>query len=103
MNRVIAAVFCCVVMGSEIESVLAGDSIAEKIERERKTLERLKGTIEEKRKRAYEAEKKRESLLQSMQSLDEQLIRRRQDYQDILRKLRKKDREIQQITEQIGI
>jgi septal ring factor EnvC (AmiA/AmiB activator) len=103
MNRVMVVVFCCVAMGGGAASVLAGDSIAEKIERERKTLERLKGTIEEKRKQASEAEKRRESLLQSIQSLDEQLIRRRQDHQDILRKLHKKDREIQQITEQIRI
>lgn len=103
MNGMMAAVFCCAVVGGGVGTVFAGDSISEKIERERKTLERLKGTIEEKRKQASEAEKKRESLLQSIQSLDEQLVRGRQDHQDILRKLRKKDREIQDITERIGV
>ena len=54
--------------------VVAGDPISEKIERERKTLEQLKDKIEEKRKRADEAEKKRESVLQGIQTLDERLM-----------------------------
>ncbi len=78
------------------------DPITEKIERERKTLEQLKDKIEEKRKRADEAEKKRESVLQGIQTLDERLVRHRQDHQDISKKLRKKDREIEVITEQLG-
>lgn len=80
----------------------AGDPISEKIERERKTLEQLKGKIEEKRKRADEAEKKRESVLQGIQTLDERLVRTRQEHQEINKKLRKKDREIDSITEQLG-
>jgi septal ring factor EnvC (AmiA/AmiB activator) len=79
------------------------DPITEKIERERKTLEQLKGKIEEKRKRADEAERKRESVLQGIQSLDERLIRHRQDHHDITKKLRQKDQEIEDITEQIGV
>lgn len=81
---------------------LGADPITEKIERERKTLEQLKDKIEEKRKRADEAEKKRESVLQGIQSLDERLIRHRQDHHEISKKLRKKDREIEEITEQLG-
>ena len=84
-------------------AVAANDPIAEKIERERKTLEQLKGRIEEKRKRAEEAEKKRESVLQGIQSLDERLVRHRQDHHEITKKLRKKDREINDITEHIGV
>ena len=80
----------------------ANDPITEKIEHERKTLEQLKDKIEEKRKRADEAEKKRESILQGIQSLDERLIRHRQDHHDISKKVRKKDREIEDITEQLG-
>ncbi len=79
------------------------DPIAEKIERERKTLERLKDKIEEKRKRADEAEKKRESVLQGIQTLDERLVRTRQEHQEISKKLRKKDREIETITEQLRV
>jgi murein hydrolase activator len=79
----------------------AADPIAEKIERERKTLEQLKDKIEEKRKRAGEAEKKRESVLQGIQSLDERLVRHRQDHREIVKKLRKKDREIDDITAQL--
>ncbi|MEK6532656.1 MAG: hypothetical protein AABZ52_02095, partial [Nitrospirota bacterium] len=62
---------CLVMYASAAGSVLAaGDPISEKIERERKTLEQLKDKIEEKRKRADEAEKKRESVLQGIQTLD---------------------------------
>lgn len=103
VKRLLAAALCCAAMGVGWESAFAGDSITEKIERERKALERLKGKIQEKRKQADEAEKKRESLLQSIQSLDERLIRHRQDHQDIMKKLRKKDREIEDITERIGV
>ncbi|MCP9448501.1 MAG: peptidoglycan DD-metalloendopeptidase family protein [Nitrospira sp.] len=103
VKRLLAAAFCCVAMEAGLESALAGDSITEKIERERKALERLKDKIQEKRKQANEAEKKQESLLQSIQSLDEQLIRHRQDHQDIMKKLRRKDREIEDITERIGV
>ena len=80
----------------------ASDPISEKIERQRKTLETLKDRIEEKRKRAEEAEKKRESVLQGIQSLDERLVRHRQDHHEISRKLRQKDREIEVITDRLG-
>lgn len=90
-----------IVAGWGASSSAASDPIAEKIERERKTLEKLKGKIEEKRKRAEAAEKKRESVLQGIQSLDERLVRTRQEHQDISKKLRKKDREIETITEQL--
>jgi len=99
-----AAVWCVAVWSAWGSPVIAAsDPIAEKIERERKTLEQLKDKIEEKRKRAHEAEKKRESVLQGIQSLDERLIHHRQDRQDITKKLRKKDQEIEAITEQIGV
>ena len=80
----------------------ANDPIAEKIERERKMLERLKDKIEEKRKRAEEAEKKRESVLQGIQTLDERLVHHRQDHHEISKKLRQKDREIEDITDRLG-
>ncbi len=80
----------------------ANDPITQKIERERKTLEALKDKIEKKRKRAEEAEKKRESVLQGLQSLDERLVHHRQDHHEINKKLRQKDREIEGITDQLG-
>lgn len=104
MKKLLAVIVWCVAVWGGWESALiaGNDPITEKIERERKTLEQLKGKIEEKRKRADEAEKKRESILQGIQSLDERLIRHRQDHQDITKKLRKKDREIEDITEQLS-
>lgn len=94
---------CCAALGG-VASVAgaADDSISEKIERQRKTLEALKDKIQEKRKRADEAEKKWESVLQGIQSLDERMIRQRQDHRDINQKLRQKDREIKEITEQLA-
>lgn len=100
---VMALVWCATLWGGwNSAAVAANDPITQKIEQERRTLEQLKDRIEEKRKRADEAEKKRESVLQGLQSLDERLIRQRQDHLDISKKVRKKDREIQDITEQLA-
>lgn len=96
----VAVLFACPPWGTP--NAAGADPMAEKIERERKTLERLKDKIEEKRKRADEADKKRESVLQGIQSLDERLVRHRQDHHDIVKKLRKKDREIEDITARLG-
>ncbi|HEX5551585.1 MAG TPA: peptidoglycan DD-metalloendopeptidase family protein [Nitrospira sp.] len=81
---------------------VSADSINEKIDRERKTLEQLKDQIEEKRRQADEAGKKRESILQGIQTLDERHVRYRQSHQEISRKLRKKDQEIEAINAQIA-
>jgi septal ring factor EnvC (AmiA/AmiB activator) len=80
---------------------VSADSINEKIDRERRTLEQLKDQIEEKRRQADEAGKKRESILQGIQTLDERHMRYRQSHQEINRKLRKKDQEIDAINAQI--
>lgn len=78
------------------------DPITDKIEKERKALEQLKNKIEEKRKQADEAGKKRESLLQGIQTLDERLLQYKQAHQEISRKLRKKDQEIESINAQLA-
>ncbi len=78
------------------------DSYRDKIEQERKNLEKLRGSIEEKKKRAGEVEKKRESVLQGIQSLDERLVRYRHDHQEIRKKLKKKDREIEEMNSQLA-
>jgi septal ring factor EnvC (AmiA/AmiB activator) len=88
---------------SATASVGAGtDALSDKIEKERKTLDQLKDQIEEKRKQADEAGKKRESVLQGLQSLDERLVQYRQAHQDISRKVRKKDQEIETLTRQMA-
>jgi len=85
-------------------SIGAGrESLSDKIEKERKTLDQLKDQIEEKRKQADEAGKKRDSVLQGLQSLDERLVGFKQAHQDISRKLRKKDQEIETLTRQMSI
>ena len=84
-------------------SIEAGtDALSDKIEKERKNLDQLKDQIEEKRKQADEAGKKRDSVLQGLQSLDERLVQYRQAHQDISRKLRKKDQEIEMLTRQMS-
>jgi murein hydrolase activator len=80
----------------------SADSIGEKIDKERKSLEQLKDRIEEKRRQADEAGKKRESILQGIQTLDKRHMRYRQTHQEISRKLRKKDQEIETINTQLS-
>ena len=82
--------------------VAVADPITDKIEKERKALEQLKDEIEAKRKQADEAGKKRESLLQGIQTLDERVLHYRQAHQEISRKLRKKDQEIEIINAQLA-
>ena len=78
------------------------DPISQKIEHERKNLEKLKDEIQEKKKHAVEAEKKREFTMQAIQDLDERLMQSRHERQDVGRKLAQKDREIEEISSQIG-
>ncbi len=92
---------CALTLASSATNV-AADAISDKIERERKALEQLKDQIQEKRKEADAAGKKQESLLQGIQSLDERLVHYRQAHQDISRKLRKKDQEIETINVHIA-
>ena len=89
-------------VGFSWPALAVADPITDKIEKERRALGQLKDQIEETRKRADKAGKKRESLLQGIQTLDERLLRERQAHQEISRKLRKKDQEIEVITTQIG-
>jgi septal ring factor EnvC (AmiA/AmiB activator) len=77
------------------------DPISQKIEKERRALEKLKGEIEEKQKHADEAERKRESTLQSIQDLDGRLLHSRHERDDISRKLKLKDRELETINGQL--
>lgn len=70
------------------------DGLSEKIARERKTLEKLKSRIQQEKKHAVEAERKRESVLQNLQQLDQRLVKLRHEQQDVVRDLAKKDREL---------
>src|SRR5215813_10441605 len=96
------AMLALFLMGLWMPTTIWADSINEKIDKERKALEQLKDQIEEKRRQADEAGKKRESILQGIQTLDERHMRYRQSQQDISRKLRKKDQEIDAINAQIA-
>jgi len=81
--------------------IASADALSDKIEKERKALEQLKGQIEETRRQADEAGKKRESVLQGIQTLDERLVKLRQAHHEISRKLKKKDQEIEAISQQV--
>ncbi|HXX74719.1 MAG TPA: peptidoglycan DD-metalloendopeptidase family protein [Nitrospiraceae bacterium] len=105
MTRSRQLLLAAVIAGSlsPMVSIGAGtDTLSDKIEKERKTLDQLKDQIEEKRKQADEAGKKRDSVLQGLQSLDERLVQYRQAHQDISRKVRKKDQEIDTLTRQMS-
>ncbi len=78
------------------------DPLSKKIEQERRALEKIQDEIERKRKHAQESEKKKESVLQTIQDLDGRLIQSRQERQHITRKLKAKDRELDEITVQLN-
>ncbi len=78
------------------------DPLSQKIERERRTLEKLKEEIRDSKTHAGEAEKKKGSVLQAMQEIDDRLMVRRQEHQDINRQLKDKDRELEEINQQIA-
>ncbi|MBM4122271.1 MAG: hypothetical protein FJ249_06740 [Nitrospira sp.] len=107
---IIATGLWCLLEGAGWTPALAGpaqavkdrhDPIQQKIEQERKTLEKLKEEIEAKKKHADEAEKKRESTLQAIQDLDDRLMRSREERQEIGRQLKQKDRELEEISAQL--
>ncbi len=77
-----------------VASAKDADGLSEKIARERKTLEKLKSRIQEEKKHAVEAERKRESVLQNLQQLDQRLVKLRHEQQDVVWDLAKKDREL---------
>ena len=85
--------------------VLAGKGsnqpLSQKIERQRQTLQELKGEIREKKKSARAAEEKQRTVLGAIHNLDSRLMRYRQDRQDISRRLKQKDRQLDAINTQL--
>ncbi len=73
------------------------DPLTQKIERQRSALEKIQEEIKEKKRSAVRAEKKMESVLESIQELDAQLMQSRLERQEISRKLKQKDREVEEI------
>jgi peptidoglycan hydrolase CwlO-like protein len=78
------------------------DPLADKIERERKTLEKLQQEIENKKKHAQATEKKKESVLQAIQDLDDTLLTKRQERTVINRRLKEKNQEIERINDHLA-
>jgi murein hydrolase activator len=89
-----------------VSTVLANkdrsDPISQKIEQERRTLEKLKDEIQEKKKQADDATKQKESVLQAIQELDGRQVSSRQERQEINGKLKQKDHELEQINAQLA-
>jgi septal ring factor EnvC (AmiA/AmiB activator) len=77
------------------------ESIGQKIERERRNLEKIKEEIQEKKRRAQEAEKKKETIMQTLQDLDDRLQVAHQERLDIARKLQQKDQDLQKINAEV--
>ena len=71
------------------------------IHREQRALEKLKGEIERKRKKMGEAVEEGESILRFLQKLDDRLIISRQERYTVNTQLKRKDRELEQITNQM--
>ena len=77
------------------------DPISQRIEQEKRALEHIRNEIEDKRKKAEEAERQKGSALQSIQDLDDRLQLSRQERQQIGRQLKDKDREIEEINARV--
>jgi septal ring factor EnvC (AmiA/AmiB activator) len=78
------------------------DPLAQKIERQQQALEKIQEEIKEKKKSSEQAEKKMESVLESIQELDANLMRSRLERQEIGRKLKQKDQELEEINAQLA-
>ncbi len=78
------------------------DPLAQKIERQRQALEKIQEEIKEKKKSSEQAEKKMESVLESIQELDASLMKSRLERQEIGRKLKQKDQELEEINAQLA-
>ena len=78
------------------------DPLSDKIERERRMLEKLQQEIIENKKHADETERKKESVLQAIQDLDNDLLHKRQERSSIGRRLKEKDQEIDRINAQLA-
>lgn len=102
-RRAIGIAVICGLMGG-VHSYAAkdrADPLADKIERERRTLEKLQHEIENKRKHAQDTDKKKESVLQAIQDLDDTLLKKRQERTVINRRLKEKDHEIERINDHL--
>lgn len=73
------------------------DPLTQKIERQRHALEKIQEEIKEKKRSSVRAERKMESVLESIQELDAELMKSRLERQEISRKLKQKDREVEEI------
>jgi len=97
-----AAAACGMIVGLLVASPAGAakekhDPLAQKIERQRQTLEKIQEEIKEKKKSSEQAEKKMESVLESIQELDARLMQSRLERQEIGRKLKQKDHELEEI------
>lgn len=77
------------------------DPISQKIDRERRTLEKLKKEIKEKQHQAKAVEKQKESVVQVIHDLDNRLHRSRSDYSTITKNLKQKDKALADITDNL--
>src|SRR5690349_14575283 len=98
---VAAGVVVWMAMPAGLPAKERADPLSEKIERERRMLEKLQQEIIENKKHADETEKKKESVLQAIQDLDGDLLQKRQERGAIGRRVKEKDREIDRINAQL--
>ena len=64
------------------------------IKKDQQTLEKLKREIEENKRRSGEAQRQEASVLQSIEDVDHQLKRRREEVAKVTAKLKQKDHEL---------
>ena len=92
---------CCVVLSLVPPLWSWGASLQEKIEKEKQTLQQLKQEIRETRKQRDQSRKKQAKVLQSIERLDRQLHKERQESTAINREIKQIDRELDKIDVQL--
>lgn len=78
-----------------------GAALNRKVEQERNQLKQLQEEIRDKKKKAATVEQKTDSVLKTIQELDQRIVRQRKESQSANRKLREKDRELDEIGRQL--
>ena len=94
MKRPIAGIVLLGVLLLLPKPACSADNLSEKIKKDQQTLEKLKREIEENKRRSGEAQRQEASVLQSIEDVDHQLKRRREEVAKVTAKLKQKDHEL---------
>jgi len=78
-------------------------TLQDKIQKERSNLQQLKQEIQETKKQHKKTQRKHDAVLQSIETLDQELHQKRKAYGAISREIRKTDRELEKLTHKASL